>query len=276
VTVNDIPKENVDGFIGAFYHKCYDIVKNDVIPAVLQLSQLRRGTFKLLNTANIVLLSKKRRSNVDWRFQADKLGIAKKISKILAKRLAPKLSEMVSSSQSAFVKRSCIQDNFLQVQGLLKEFHRKKANTLFIKLDIAKGFDSVSWAYLLELMERIGFSLKWRNWMSIALSTASSRVLLNGILGKPIRHERGLRQGDPISPMLFILVMGPLQWMLHLATERGVLHPISARAKGIKVSLYADEVAIFVAPKRGDIKALLGILDIFGKATGLFTNLQKT
>jgi hypothetical protein len=149
------------------------------------------------------------------------------------------------------------------VQGLLKEFHRKKANTLFIKIDIAKVFDSVSWVYLLELMERIGFSPKWRNWMSIALSTASSRVLLNGILGKPIKHERGLRRGDPISPMLFILVMGPLQWMLHLATERGVLHPISARAKGIKVSLYADEVAIFVAPKRGDIKALLGILDIF-------------
>jgi hypothetical protein len=61
VTVNDIPKENVDGFIGAFYHKCYDIVKNDVIAAVLQLSQLRGGTFKLLNTANIVLLSKKKK-----------------------------------------------------------------------------------------------------------------------------------------------------------------------------------------------------------------------
>jgi hypothetical protein len=124
-------------------------------------------------------------------------SIAKKISKILAKRLAPKLSEMVSSSQSAFVKRSCIQDNVLQVQGLLKEFHRKKVNTLFIKLDIAKAFDSVSWAYLLELMERIGFGPKWRNWMSIALSTASSRVLLNGILGKPIKARKRSKTRRP-------------------------------------------------------------------------------
>jgi hypothetical protein len=112
--------------------------------------------------------------------------------------------------------------------------------------------------------------------MSIALSITSSRVLLNGIPDKPIKHKRGIRQGDPISSMLFILTMDPLQWMLHLATERGVLHPISARAKGIKISLYTDDDAIFVAPKKGDIKALLGNLDIFGKATGLCTNLQKT
>jgi hypothetical protein len=69
-------------------------------------------------------------------------SIAKKFSKILTNRLAPKLSEMMSSSQSAFVKRRCIQDNLLLVQGLLKEFHWKKASTLFIKLDIAKAFDS--------------------------------------------------------------------------------------------------------------------------------------
>jgi hypothetical protein len=83
-----------------------------------------------------------------------------------------------------------------QLSASARTFERispEKANTLFIKLDIARVFDSVSWAYLLELMERIGFSPKWRNWMSIALSTASSRVLLNGILGKPIKHERGLR-----------------------------------------------------------------------------------
>jgi hypothetical protein len=119
--------------------------------------------------------------------------------------------------------------------------------------------------------KRVG--LKWRDWISIALSTTSSPILLNGISDKPIKHERGLRKGDPISPMLFILSMDPLQPMLHLATKRGVLHPILARAKGIKVSLYANDDAIIVTPKKGDIKALLDIHDIFGKATGLCTNL---
>jgi hypothetical protein len=133
-----------DDFIRAFYHKYWDIVKNNVIAAVLQLSQLRGGTFKLLNSANIVLLPKKEEEMWIGDFRPISLvhSIAKKFSKILTNRLAPKLSEMMSSSQSAFVKRRCIQDNLLLVQGLLKEFHWKKASTLFIKLDIAKAFDS--------------------------------------------------------------------------------------------------------------------------------------
>jgi hypothetical protein len=135
VAVNDILKENApgpDGFIGAFYHKCWDIVKNDVIAAVLQLSQLRGGTFKLLNTTNIILLPKKEEAMQIGDFRPISLvhSIAKNFSKILTNRLAPKLSEMVSSSQSAFVKRRCIQDNFPLVQGLLKEFHQKKASAL--------------------------------------------------------------------------------------------------------------------------------------------------
>jgi hypothetical protein len=120
-------------------------------------------------------------------------SIAKIFSKILANRLAPRLLEMVASSQSAFVKKRCIHDNFVLVQGLLKEFHTKKMSVLFIKLDIAKAVDSVSWAYLLEVLERLGFGPKWRDWISIALSTASSRILLNGFPSKPIKHERGLR-----------------------------------------------------------------------------------
>jgi hypothetical protein len=76
--------------------------------------------------------------------------------------------------------------------------------------------------------------------------------------------------------MLFILTMDPLQRILHSVTEQGFLHPILAHAKGIKVSLYADDATIFVALEKRDIKAMLDILDIFGKATGLCTNLQKS
>jgi hypothetical protein len=203
-------------------------------------------------------------------------NIAKIFSKILANRLAPRLPELVSSGKSTFVKKRCIHDNFMMVQGLLKEFHRNKMSALFIKLDIAKAFDSVSWAYLLEVLERLGFSPKWRDWISLALSTASSRILLNGIPGKPIKHERGLRQGDPISPMFFILAMDPLQWILQLATEKGIMHPISSRARGIKTSLYADDAAIFVVLTKRDIKALRAILYIFGQMMGMCTNVQKS
>jgi hypothetical protein len=192
--------------------------------------------------------------------------VAKIFSKILASRLAPRLSEMVSSNRSAFVKKRCIHDNFVLVQSIVKELLRKKTLALFIKLDIAKASDFISWVYLLEVLERLGFGSRWRDWISITLATSSSRILLNGIPGCPIKNECGLRQGDPISPMLFILAMDPLQKILHLATERSVLHQITPRSKGVKASLYADDAAIFVSPRKEDMAALKEILHFFGQA----------
>jgi hypothetical protein len=123
---------------------------------------------------------------------------------------------MISSSQSAFVKKRSIHDNFILIQSIIKEFHRKKIPTLFLKLDIAKAFDSVSWAYLLKVLKRLGFGTRWRDWISMVLTSSSSRILLNGTSRRPIKHERGLRQRDPHLPMLFILAMDPLQRTLYL------------------------------------------------------------
>jgi hypothetical protein len=215
-----------------------------------------------LNTANIVLLPKKEEAIRigDYRPISLVHSIAKIFSKILANRLAPRLPDLVSSFQSAFVKRRCIYDNFVLMQGLLKEFHRKKTSALFIKLDIAKAFDSVSRS-----------SREARFWPEME-RLDQPHPMHNSVSGKPIKHKRGLRQGDPISPMFFILAMDPLQQILHMATEKGIMHPISARARGIKMSHY---VAIFVAPSKRDIKALRAILDIFGQSTGLCINVQK-
>jgi hypothetical protein len=128
----------------------------------------------------------------------------------------------------------------------------------------------------LEVLERLGFGARWRDWITMALASSSLRILLNGIPGRPIKHERGLRHGDPISPMLFILAMDPLQRILHLAVEKGILHNVSPRSRGIKASLYADDTTLFVKPTKQDISALKEILEMFGQATGLCTNLQKT
>jgi hypothetical protein len=200
-------------------------------------------------------------------------SVVKIFSKILANRLVPRLTEMVSSSQSTIVKKRCIHDNFVLVQSIIKELHRKKVPALFLKLHIAKAFDSVSWAYLLEVLEKLGFDTKWRDWINLPLSFSSSRILLNGIPGRPIKHERGLKQGDPISPMLFILAMDPLQRILHLVVEKDVLHPILPRSKGIKASLYADDATLFVSPNKQDIAALKEIVEMFGQATRLRSNL---
>jgi hypothetical protein len=148
-----------------------------------------------------------------------------------------------------------------------KEAPQGKKPTLFLKLDIEKVFDSISWAFLLEVLQRLVFCAKWRDWISLTLSTSSSRVLLNEAPDKPLKHERGLRQGNPISPMLFILAMDPLQRILFKSIERGILHPIGPRRRGITISLYADDAAIFVNPSHSDLVALQSLLDIFGQST---------
>jgi hypothetical protein len=76
-------------------------------------------------------------------------------------------------------------------------------------LDIAKAFDFIFWTYLLKLMQRLDFGAKWRDWITLPLSTSSSRILLNGTPGKPIKHERELKQGGPNLSHAFHLSHGP-------------------------------------------------------------------
>jgi hypothetical protein len=83
-------------------------------------------------------------------------------------------------------------------------------------------------------------------------------------------------KGTPPPSMPFIIAMDPLQRILHLAVERGVLNQISPRSKGIKVSLYTNDATIFMSATKQDITALKEILEMFGQATGPHTNLQKT
>lgn len=156
-------------------------------------------------------------------------GIAKIISKLLALRLAPHMNTLISTSQSAFIKGRSIHDNFLYVHNLVRKLHANKTPAFFIKLDITKAFDSVRWDYLLSLLQHMGFPPRWCGWLAAALSSSSSSVLLNGIPLPPIQHGRGLRQGDPLSPLLFILAFDPLHRLLQIATDKGHLTKLGGR-----------------------------------------------
>lgn len=202
-------------------------------------------------------------------------SVAKIACKILATRLAPELPRLISASQSAFIKGRSIQDNFLYVQNVVKEAHSKNLPLLFLKLDIAKAFDSVNWGYLLDVLKGYGFGQRWMDLLAIMLSSSTSRVLLNGIPGTPFSHRQGLRQGNPLSPMLFILAMEPLQRMFAKATEEGILSQIKRKAVGIRTSMYADDAALFLNPRRHEVAATQRILRRFGDISGLMVNLEK-
>lgn len=208
-TVKELPVDRApgpDGFTGLFYRAAWTIIKQDVISAFNALWSLDARSFHLLNDTLMILLRKNQAPTrlKDYRPISLMHSFSKLFAKCLARRLAPRLAEIVSPNQSAFIKRRSIHDNFRAVQLACRWLHQKGAPAVLLKIDIAKAFDSVDWPFLLEVLQHIGFLRRWTNWISILLSTASTKILMNGRPGRRIAHARGLRQGDPISPMLFI------------------------------------------------------------------------
>jgi hypothetical protein len=131
------------------------------------------------------------------------------ITKILANRLAPRMNEIVSTAQNMFIQKRSIDDNFLYVQKVIQNLHRNHQPTLFVKLDISKAFNSINWAFILDVLRAPGFTQKWRDWITTILGS-SSKIIINGQQTNEIKHMRNVRQGDPLSPFLFILAMDPL------------------------------------------------------------------
>jgi hypothetical protein len=149
------------------------------------------------------------------------------------------------------------------VQGTARKLHCLKQPTILLKLDITKAFNTVDWSFLLEVLRKMGFGAQLLACICALLSTASTRVLLNGSPGAQLAYRRGLRQGDPLSPQLFILVMEVLHFALEKATQAG------------RTSIYADDVVTFLRSRVEDLRAFAVIVDDFGIASGLRTNLSK-
>jgi hypothetical protein len=148
---------------------------------------------------------------------------------------------------------------------------------LLLKLDIAKAFDTVAWQYLLEILQRKGFGSRWLNWISLLLGLASSSILLNGIPGPKIWHARGLRQGDALSPMLFVIAMDSLNHIFEKSEQEGIISELLVgQIIPQRLSVYADDVIIFLKATREDAIAVNKVLDIFGGASGLRCNMAKS
>jgi hypothetical protein len=180
-------------------------------------------------------------------------SFGKLFDKVLSSQLAPHMDALVMPNQSAFIKGRAIHDNFIAVWSMAKLLHARRCSYVLLKIDIAKAFDTVTWAFLLDLPRHIGFSAKWISWVSMLLSTASTKILINGRPSQRICQARGLRQGDPLSPFLFVLTMEALNAMFKEADARGLLSPLRVPAIHHRVSLHAGDLVIFVLPTESDI-----------------------
>lgn len=266
-----------DGFTILFYKTAWQVIKQDILHAFNALWSLDSRSLYLLNNAYLVLLKKKQEAHEikDYRPISLIHSFSKIFTKALSRRVAPYLAELVRPNQSAFIKGRQIHDNFKAVQQTAKLLHARRHKSILLKVDIAKAFDTINWLFLLDLLRHLGFSRRWINWITFLLSSASTKILLNGNPGRRICHGRGLRQGDPLSPMLFILVMEALNALFRRAEDLRLFTPLGSNAIKNRVSLYADDLVIFLHLGERDLSLMRAILNLFVAASGLHTNIDK-
>ena len=134
-----------------------------------------------------------------------------------------------------------------------------KKKLLLFKVDFDKAFDSVNWDYLDSVLEQMGFGNKWRSWIRGCLSSSRASVLVNGAPTKEFRVTKGVRQGDPLSPFLFIIAMEGLNVALKTAVEKWIFKGVQLPNNGPTIShlFYADD-ALFVGEWcKSNIKCLV-------------------
>lgn len=147
------------------------------------------------------------------------------ITKLMATRLQRKIIPLIHRNQYGFIKTRSIQDCLAWAYEYLHQCHQTKEKIIILKLDFAKAFDTVEHSVILSMLQHLGFSEKWCKWVKNILSSASTSILLNGVPGNTIQCKRGVRQGDPLSPLLFVLAADLLQVVVNKAMHMGLVTP---------------------------------------------------
>ena len=193
------------------------------------------------------------------------------------------MTDIISSSQNAFVKNKQILDPVLIANECLDSRLKTGLPGLLCKLDDEKAFDHVNWGFLMKLLERSGFPNKWRRWIFFffCLSTVHFSILINGSPCGFFESSRGLRQGDLLSPLLFVLVMEALRRMLDKAVPEGHLlgfrvGNIEGRSLVVYHLLFADDTLIFCDADFDQLLILRMVLIWFEAGTSLKINLSKS
>ncbi|GJX66823.1 RNA-directed DNA polymerase, eukaryota, reverse transcriptase zinc-binding domain protein [Tanacetum coccineum] len=212
-----------DGFTFKFFTTFWDLIEEDVYRFVQEF--FNSGNFpNACNSSFIALIPKVSNSKLVSDFRPISLiGCQYKIiGKILANRLSMVIGSCVSPEQSAFIKGRNILDGPLILNEVMAWFRKRKKQLMIFKVDFEKAFDSVRWDFLDVVIDKLGFSSKWRFWIKGCLHNARASILVNGSPTVEFEISRGLRQGDPLSPFLFILAMEGLHSLICKATHLGI------------------------------------------------------
>ncbi|GJS44208.1 RNA-directed DNA polymerase, eukaryota, reverse transcriptase zinc-binding domain protein [Tanacetum coccineum] len=193
----------------------------DVVTSFFHHGQFPKGS----NSSFIALIPKTRDANMVKDFRPINLigSMYKIIAKILANLLVLVLGDLVNEVQSAFIADRQILDGPFILNEIVQWCQSKKKQSLVFKVDFEKAFDSVRWDYLDNILRRFSFSEKWCSWIQSCLRSSRGSVIMNGSPTEEFQFHKGLKQGDPLSPFLFILVMETLHISFQRIVDAGMI-----------------------------------------------------
>ncbi|XP_042939551.1 uncharacterized protein LOC122274591 [Carya illinoinensis] len=225
--MNPLGSPGPDGFPAQFYQKHWEVVGEDVYKFVLQAIN-QGGTLQEVKDTFIALIPKVKNPIKVTEFRPISLYnvLYKIVTKTLAKRLKCILPSLISVNQSAFVPGRLISNNTLIAYEVLHSMQSRmkgRKGFMALKLDMSKAYNRVEWGFVEAVMQKIGFPQHWVHLIQKCLNSVSYSILVNGEPQQKFYPSRGIRQGDPLSPYIFILCAKALSTLLNQAEDRGSL-----------------------------------------------------
>ncbi|GJU33149.1 RNA-directed DNA polymerase, eukaryota [Tanacetum coccineum] len=267
-----------DGYTFEFFRRYWNFIGPDLCSAVECFFD--KGSFPMGNNASFIALIPKvpdAKYVTDYRPISLIGSVYKVITKVLANRLATVVSDLVSDTQSAFVANRQILDGPFILNEVLTWCKRKRKQAMIFKVDFAKAYDSVRWDYLMEVLQAFGFGPNWCKWVRGTLSSAMASVLINGSPSEEFAFYRGLKQGDPLAPFLFILVMESLHLSFTRTVNEGLFTGLQLNeSMTISHLFYADDAVFIGEWSDSNMENIVIILKSFFLASGLKINIQKS
>ncbi|XP_058752759.1 uncharacterized protein LOC131625939 [Vicia villosa] len=201
----------------------------------------------------------------------------KVVTKLLAGRLKKVLLSIISNCQSAFVPGRQLLDGVLVANEVVDYARKEGSKCIPFKVDFEKAYDKVSWNFLRYMMQRMDFGHRWLKWMELLVFNSNMSILVNGSPTKEFTVSRGLRQGDPLSPFIFVLVAEGLAGLVKKSIEVGDFQRFEIkRSCGVDILQFADDTLLVGEGSWKQIWAIKVVLRAFEVVSGLGINFQKS
>ena len=257
-----------NGMPPLFYQNFWNLTGNDVTESVLKF--LNSASLpEHLNHTFITLIPKKK--NLEYASEFKPISLCNVLYKIfsivLANRLKRILPKIITNHQSAFTKSRLISDNILVVFESLHSMqkHKGKYDFMAIKLDMSKVYDRIEWPYLKAVMAKFGFNVQWIKLIMLCVTIVSYSILVNGEPKGMIHPSRGIRQGDPLSPFLFLLCTEGLHGLISSAAANGDIrgYSIYRNSSCLTHLFFANDSLLFCKATIQKCQKILDILDTY-------------